>query len=143
MAHEILAVKLCELEEQLSRLGGRIQLAETARKDQIQQEMEALARECAETELALQKKLQRSRAEMVATLSDGYERIGEILQETKAALQAQATKRGAPDDAVEEKILLAEYGLDFAVQAANRALLLAMEAIYAQLTQQEQERRPS
>lgn len=143
MAHEILAVKLCELEEQLSRLSGRIQLAETARKDQIQQEMEALARECAETELALQKKLQRSRAEMVATLSDGYERIGEILQETKAALQAQATKRGAPDDAVEEKILLAEYGLDFAVQAANRALLLAMEAIYAQLTQQEQERRPS
>ena len=143
MAHEILAVKLCELEEQLSRLGGRIQLAETARKDQIQQEMEALARECAETELALQKKLQRSRAERVATLSDGYERIGEILQETKAALQAQATKRGAPDDAVEEKILLAEYGLDFAVQAANRALLLAMEAIYAQLTQQEQERRPS
>ncbi len=143
MAYEILAVKLCELEEQLSRLSGRIQLAETARKDQIQQEMEALARECAETELALQKKLQRSRAEMVATLSDGYERIGEILQETKAALQAQATKRGAPDDAVEEKILLAEYGLDFAVQAANRALLLAMEAIYAQLTQQEPERRPS
>lgn len=44
---------------------------------------------------------------------------------------------------MEEKILLAEYGLDFAVQAANRALLLAMEAIYAQLTQQEQERRPS
>ena len=143
MAYEILAVKLCELEEQLSRLSGRIQLTETARKDQIQQEMETLARECAETELALQKKLQRSRAEMVATLSDGYERIGEILQETKAALQAQATKRGAPDDAVEEKILLAEYGLDFAVQAANRALLLAMEAIYAQLTQQEQERRPS
>lgn len=71
MAHEILAVKLCELEEQLSRLSGRIQLTETARKDQIQQEMEALARECAETELALQKKLQRSRAEMVATLSDG------------------------------------------------------------------------
>lgn len=143
MAHEILAVKLCELEEQLSRLSGRIQLTETARKDQIQQEMEALARECAETKLALQKKLQRSRAEMVATLSDGYERIGEILQETKAALQAQATKRGAPDDAVEEKILLAEYGLDFAVQAANRALLLAMEAIYAQLKQQEPERRPS
>ena len=117
MAHEILAVKLCELEEQLSRLSGRIQLTETARKDQIQQEMEALARECAETELAL--------------------------QETKAALQAQAARRGAPDDAVEEKILLAEYGLDFAVQAANRALLLAMEAIYAQLKQQEPERRPS
>ena len=131
MAYEILAVKLCELEEQLSRLSGRIQLTETARKDQIQQEMEALARECAETELALQKKLQRSRAEMVATLSDGYERIGEILQETKAALQAQATKRGAPDDAVEEKILRLQESkreLADAVVREGEGLLASMTA---------------
>ena len=40
----------------------------------------------------------------------------------------------------EEKILLAEYALDFAQQAADRALLLSMEAIDAQAIQQ-QERR--
>ena len=42
-----------------------------------------------------------------------------------------------PETAVEEKLLLAEYALDFAHQAADRALLLSMEAIDAQLQQQE------
>ena len=39
----------------------------------------------------------------------------------------------------EEKALLAEYALDFAMQAANRALLISLEAIDAELTQQEKE----
>ena len=39
----------------------------------------------------------------------------------------------------EEKILLAEYALDFALQAANHALLISMEAIKAQMAEQEQE----
>ena len=50
---------------------------------------------------------------------------------------------GTPRAQAEEKILLAEYALDFAVQAANRALLLAMEAIDAQSPGRENERRPS
>ena len=49
----------------------------------------------------------------------------------------------ARSSAAEEKILLAEYALDFAVQTANRALLLAMEAIDAQQTGRQEERRPS
>ena len=48
---------------------------------------------------------------------------------------------GGPDAAAEEKILLAEYALDFALQGANRALLLAMEAIDAQYTGQEGDRQ--
>lgn len=40
---------------------------------------------------------------------------------------------------VEEKILLAEYALDFAMQVSNHALLIAMEAIDAQMTQQEKD----
>ena len=41
---------------------------------------------------------------------------------------------------MEEKILLAEYALDFAHQAADRALLLSMDAINAQMFQQEEGR---
>ena len=41
--------------------------------------------------------------------------------------------------AAEEKILLAEYALDFAIYAADHALLISMEAIEAQLSQQEKE----
>lgn len=140
MAHEILAIKLCELEDQLSRLSSRIHLSETAGHDQLQQEIKALARECTETDLTLQKKLQLSRAEIVATLADMYGKVDKIVQQAKQALQEQTASHANPDTAAEDKILLAEYGLDFAVQAANRALLLAMEAIDAQLTQQEQER---
>lgn len=140
MAHEILAIKLCELEDQLSHLSSRIHLSETAGHDQLQQEIKALARECTETDLTLQKKLQLSRAEIVATLADMYGKVDKIVQQAKQTLQEQTASHANPDTAAEDKILLAEYGLDFAVQAANRALLLAMEAIDAQLTQQEQER---
>ena len=39
----------------------------------------------------------------------------------------------------DEKILMAEYVLDFAIQGANYALLVSMEAIDAQTAQQERE----
>ena len=56
------------------------------------------------------------------------------------ALAAQAAGCCDSKAAAEGKILLAEYALDFALEAANRALLLSMEAIDTQLTSQEQER---
>ena len=137
MAHEILAVKLRELEEQLSRLRSRVHLSETISHPQLQQEIQALRLECAETALALQAKLQRSRAEMVSVLADFYEEVERSIQTAGAALQEQTAHSDDPEAAAEGKILLAEYALDFALQAANRALLLAMEAIDAQLAGQE------
>ncbi len=76
---------------------------------------------------------------MVATLSKTYGEIERIIQKAKAELGAQAAGQCGPDFETEEKILLAEYALDFALQAANRALLLSMEAIEAQLSDQEKE----
>lgn len=143
MAHEILAVKLCELEDQLSRLSSRIHLSETADHAQLQQEIQALHRECTETELTLHRKLQRSRAKMVSVLADSYGEMERSVQKARTALQEQAVHRGDPESLEEEKILLAEYALDFALQAANRALLLAMEAIDAQLTGQKGDKIPS
>ncbi|HIT52885.1 MAG TPA: hypothetical protein IAD07_02975 [Candidatus Fimivicinus intestinavium] len=139
MAHEILSVKLCELEDQLSRLSSRIHLSETAGHERLQKEIKELTKECAETELMLRNKLQMSRADMVSVLSDAYGKIEQLVLKTKDLLQKQ-TDDSSPDIAAEEKILLAEYALDFSAQAANRALLLSMEAIDAQLLQQE--RRP-
>ena len=137
MAHEILSVKLCELEEQLARLSSRIHLSETADHQQLQQEIQALCRECAETELTLQTKLQRSKAEIVSILADSYAEVEQSVQKAKAALQEQALCRDDSEDTAEVKTLLAEYALDFALQAANRAVLLSMEAIDAQLAGQE------
>lgn len=141
MAHEILTVKLCELEEQFARLSNRIHRSEQADRDALRQEILALSKECAETERTLREKLQLSRAEVVAVLATSYEEIEEIIQQTTAALAKQAAGREDADFESEEKILLAEYALDFAVQAANRALLLSLEAIDAQPADRETERR--
>ena len=143
MAHEILSVKLCELEEQLSRLSSRIHLSETAGRGQLRQEIRALSKECAETERTLREKLRLSRAEVVAPLARTYGEVEELIRKTKSELETRAAGREGGEAAAEEKILLAEYALDFAVEAANRALLLSMEAIDAQLTDLEQERNLS
>ena len=143
MAYEILAIKLCELEDQMSRLSSRIHLSETASHDQLRQEIRTLTRECAETDLTLQNKMQMSRTEIMTILADTYAKVEEILIKARHALKEQTAGAADSDIAAEGKILLAEYGLDFALQAANQALLLAMEAIDAQRTQMEQERRPS
>lgn len=140
MAHEILSVKLCELDEQLSRLSSRIHLSETASHPQLQHEIQTLRQECAETELTLQTKLQHSRGAIAPLLSGAYDDVEQSVQKARTALQEHALRRGDPEAAAEEKILLAEYVLDFALQAANRALLLAMEAIDAQLNEQEGDR---
>ncbi len=141
MAHEILSVKLCELEDQLSRLSGRIHLSETAGQSQLRQEIQALRRECDETELALGARLRHSQCAMVSVLANSYNAVETAIQAAGDALRSQA-QNAPPEEAAEQKILLAEYALDFAIQASNQALLLSMQAIDAQLTQQAMERRP-
>lgn len=143
MAHEILSIKLCELEDQTARTISRIRLSETIDQAQLRQEIKALKQEFVENELTLQKRLQLSRAEMVSIIAQTYAEVERALQEGRDALQAQMAGKLNPDAEAEERILLAEYALDFAAQATNRALLLSLEAIDAQQTQQEEERKRS
>ena len=137
MTHEILSVKLCELEDQFSRLSSRIHLSETASRPQLRREIQALRRECAETELTLRTKLRHSHGELTAILANSFKDAEQIIQQAGIELQKLARRGGGPEHVAEEKILLAEYALDFALQAANRALLLAMEAIDAQRMDEE------
>lgn len=134
MAYQVLDAKLCELGDSLTRLSSRIHLSETASHHQLRQEIGDLSRECAQMEGALQSRLLHSRAEAVATLAGAYGKIERILQKTETDWEQQAAGQADEDAAAEEKILLAEYALDFALQAANRALLIALKAIDAQYT---------
>lgn len=133
MPHEILSVKLCELDDRIGRLHGRVHLSESACHSRLRQEIESMGRECEAAELALGQRLQYSRSETARALSRAYEQIRQIIDN----VQARPGPAGDADQAAEEKILLAEYALDFAVQAADRALLTAMEAIEAEMTQNE------
>lgn len=141
MPHEILSVKLCELDETISRLRSRIQLSETAGRERLRVEVKSLRNECVESELILRDKLQHSRADVLTGLSEFYQDAERLIQQAKEKIERSSA--GGQGDAlnIEEKLLLAEYSLDFAVQAANRALLASLEAIEAQLAQQEQKER--
>ena len=136
MAQGILSVKIRELEEQFSRLSGRIQLSETADHLRLRREIEALSRECDRGELTMDRTLRYSHGKTASILADAYRETEKSARKARAALAGQTCGEGT-EAAVEEKILLAEYALDFALQAANRALLRAMEAIDAQYTGQE------
>ena len=140
MAHEILSVKLCQLDERMERLHSRILISETACQSRLQQEIDALTEECDQAEATLRESLARSKSGVASVLSQGYDQVGQIIRSTKDRLQSIATANPDQEAAVEEKILLAEYALDFAHQAADRALLLCMDAINAQMFQQEEGR---
>ena len=137
MSHEILSIKLCQLEERMDRLHSLIHWSEAAEHSRLSREIDQLRRECDASEESLREHLQRSQSALVSVLGQGYGQMEQIIRSSKDQLQTMAQDSPDPEAAVEEKLLLAEYALDFAHQAADRALLLAMEAIDAQLQQQE------
>ena len=138
MEQGILSVKLYELDDKIGRMHSRIQAVERAENNQLKQEMEALERECAATDRSLRKKLRFSKASSLSTLLKAYGTIEQAIQEIRQKQKSREESDKNEFSWSEEKILLAEYALDFAIQAANRALLLSMKAIDAQRKQQEE-----
>ena len=121
MAHELLSVKLCELDEKFERLHSRIQLSQTSDKSSLQKETQLVRRECEEEELILRRRLKFSKSEMAGKLSEVYEKMEETVQSARKEVES-----GQGTLSPEEWLLLAEYSLDFAKQAADRALLISL-----------------
>ena len=140
MAHEILSAKLCELDRKTGWLHSRIQLSETGSWEEIQREVASMRRECEEERISLQNRMRFSRFRPAARIAGAFDEIVEILERTGKEIR-QSSETGQNQEMLpEEKILLAEYARDFAHQAADRALLLSMDAISAQMFQQEEGR---
>lgn len=130
MAHEILLVKLYEMNKEFAKLHSRIELTGTSDLEQIKTEIKVLHKECQENRLILQNQLKFSRAPKVRQISVAYDRIEAIIKEAQKDL---FEKSWSEEMTEEEMALLAEYSLDFAMQAANNALLVSMEAIRLQM----------
>ena len=64
MAHELLSVKLCELDEKLGRLHSRIQFSQTSDRESLARETKLIRRECEEEQQSLSRRLKFSRSEM-------------------------------------------------------------------------------
>lgn len=84
----------------------------------------------------MRNKLDLSKSEMVKILADAYTQINQVLETTNSKIEQQAAKQQSTEITAESKILLAEYALDFAAQAADQALLLSLQAIDAQLQEE-------
>lgn len=139
MAHEILSVKLCQLYDRLESLHTHIHMSEIASHDQLQQEIAALKQECKKTDEILKTSLYHSKSPVTSVLSPIYGQIERNIQETDVRLRKTGDNYKDDEALAEEKILLAEYALDFAHRAADRALLLSLEAIDAQMIWQQKE----
>ncbi|HIR50315.1 MAG TPA: hypothetical protein IAA53_03365 [Candidatus Avoscillospira avicola] len=126
MAHSILSVKLRELDREVSSIHRRIHLAEAGPSAAARREYRQLLRAYTVKKHQTAKLLRCSQADSTRYLLEAYRGIEEIM----AALQRNLSQSGGSD--AEEKLLLAEYALDFAAQAANRAVLLSLEAVNAQ-----------
>lgn len=139
MSHEILTVKLHELDQKMGQLYSKIELSETASHAEVRRELESLRKECAEDERALQNKLKLSKASVVEEYSAVYDQLEEVLASVREKSSKPPTGSYGEEKAVEDKILTAEYSLDFAMQAIEHALLQAMEAIDAEMAQEERQ----
>ena len=140
MSHEIMSVKLCELDERIARLHSRVRLTEATDTNALRQEVKALERQCAETALTLRQKLSYTRSAIAGELCETYETAENRMDGMRQRLEAIVARSEAP---AEEETLLAEYALDFALLAAERALLLSMKAICAQRDAEREERKLS
>ena len=125
--------ELDELDRQLRKIQRKIQKSGSANPARLRADLEQVRKEYAENEKALRNRLRFSRSGVVTGLSVSYNQVEQIIQETKNKMEMP----GGQEAEKEEKILLAEYALDFAMQAAERALLLSLEAMEAQTKQQE------
>ena len=128
MARDILSAKLCELDQKIGLLHSRISLSQTGSAEDLQSEISSLQQICTEEETTLRTRMQYSRADTVRCLADPAEQLFQDLE----GMDLQAV----PD--TDEKLLLAEYALDFAMYTADRSVLICLEAIAAQSPDEEE-----
>ena len=139
MPQAILDVKLHELDDQLQQVHERIQKSGFADQERLQTEITQLSRECSDTSRMLCDRMSSSRAGLVTELAGVYKKVEQIILEFRGKSENMAERQSEAE--AEEKTLLAEYALDFAMQAANQALLLSLEAMEAQFAQRKKEKK--
>lgn len=116
----------------MQQVHSRIQLAEAMDAEKLRQQIGQIRQECEEkSDYSPQSASAIPRTECVMKLAKVYDEIenavGRVLEAENMDIE-----KGKMLSGTEEKILTAEYALDFAMQAANRALLISLEAIAAQ-----------
>lgn len=138
MEHDILSAKLRQLDDGLQRLHGRIEAGQRAGRTELRREIDALKAQCRQEEAALLRDLERSQSPLAPVLAQSFRQAEQLVRHAEAGLQEVCSQAPDEETRAEEKILLAEYALDFAQGAANRALLVCMNAMDADLLRRQE-----
>lgn len=141
MAHEIFSAKLYELDQKFSALHGRIQMSEMSESKTLEEDIRFLEKECETEKLSIRNNMRGSRAKTAELLLHAYDEIEEVLVDTKKEISRTLIAGEEGEMSAENLTLLAEYMLDFAIQAADGALLISMKAIQAQKEQDDKRRK--
>ena len=84
MAHEILSVKMYELDKKLEQTHSRIQLAESMDTERLHQQIQNLRQECQESRITLENRLRHSKTDCVMKLAGVYDQVeaavGKVLE---------------------------------------------------------------
>ena len=125
MSQPDLTVKLRQLDCRLTRLRSCIDRSAAMGPEALRAEIAMMRLTCQEASQATSRMLHRSRAPVTKVLSSAYDAVEQIVRGVRKQLPTDSD----PEAGSEEKLLLAEYALDFAAQSAERALLLSLEAM--------------
>ena len=123
-----LSAKLSELDRTLSHLHETLAGSQRLDAARLRGEIARLQSQGRSSRTALHEKMHGSRAPLVNRLDETYTKIEHLV----AGICAQDAARSA-----DEQLLLAEYALDFALQAAGQATLLSLQAIETQQSEEE------
>ena len=118
MEQDMLAGKLAEVDAQLAGVHAKLQSAAQMESTELNSAIAQTREETAQCAHALAERLRHSRAHQVGEIADAFEEIRKIVS------RVQTEESGE-----EMQLLFAEYAMDFAMQAARHALLVALEAI--------------
>ena len=111
MEQDVLAGKLAEVDAQLAGVHAKLQSAAQMESAELDAAIAQTREETAQCAHALAERLRHSRAHQVREIADAFE------------------VRRDDESGEEMQLLFAEYAMDFAMQAARHALLVALEAI--------------
>ena len=137
MRQGLLAVKLNELDRQYAHLRRRLEIIQRENAEDIRRDIHELERACDEGELMLEQSAEGCHTSAVAAMARAqlaYER------QTRGDLERMLKQPCDTEAAAESMTLYAEYAVDFAAEAANRALLAALHATRLQMEADEQRR---
>lgn len=135
MQQSFLTVKLYELEKQHGKLQAGIRICQKESLKEIRREIARVREECEEQDFLLNQSIETSHSKAVTALADAQVSYDETVKTIveKVLPEAMHGKDSMKEELAEEKMLYAEYSIDFAIRAVKNALQTSLEAIEAQM----------